>query len=131
MSTVTTDDRRAEPTDPTDPPAGPFADLIARARRILECGPKDDDYLAIPDQSREDVDRHIAGHRANGIEVEPATRLRMLIDQALFDLYKGSDILAHRTDRGVVVVAAGSDEVSAVIRAVPLGGPVRVVLEYP
>lgn len=131
MSTVTTDGRRAEPTDPSDPPAGPFADLIARAKRILKYGPKDDDYLVIPDQAREDVDRHIAGHRANGIEVDPATRLRMLIDQALYDLHGGDIVITRRTDRGVVVLAAGGDEASAVIRAIPPADMVETLIEHP
>lgn len=128
MSTVTTDDRRAAPADP---PAGPFADLIARARRILEYGPKDDDYLPIPDQAREAVDRHVAWHLADGFVVSPTVRLRMIIDQALHDRYGGDIVSTLRTDRGVVVLAVGIDEVSFITDAIPPAERSGVVPEHP
>jgi hypothetical protein len=129
MSTVTSEDRRS---DSADPPPGPFADLIARARRILEHGPKDDDYLPIPDQSRQDMDWHIAEIKArDGFVVNDTDRLWMYVNQALHDLYGGRDVITLRTDRGVVVLAAGPDEVNALLDAVPPDGRNGTVLEYP
>lgn len=128
MATATTGDE-VRPAEPA-PAARP--DLVARAKRILEFGPKDDDFLVIPDETREAIDREVERLRAeDGFEVDPATRIGMLVDQALYDLHKGSIIISLRTDRGVVVLAAGGDEASALIRAVPPDGRNGTVVEWP
>ncbi|MBX9583123.1 MAG: hypothetical protein K2X87_22680 [Gemmataceae bacterium] len=130
MSTATTDDRRSEPADP--PPADPLAAVVARARRILEHGPKDDDYLPIPDQSRQDMDWHIAEIKArDGFVVNDADRLWLDANQALYDLYGGKYIATLRTDRGVVVLAVGGDEVSAIYAALPPAARPGLVTEHP
>lgn len=130
MSAVTTDDRRSDPADP--PPTDPFAAVVARARRILEYGPKEDDYLAIPAQSRADMDWVIADIKArNGFVVNDADRLWMYVNQALHDLYGGKEIITFRTDRGVVVLAGNSDEVTALATAVPPAIRSGTVIEHP
>lgn len=122
------------PTDPPadDPRAAHLRAVVARALRIFADGPRDDDYVPIPDRSREDVDRHIAGIKArDGFVVNDADRLQMYIEQALHDLYRGQVISTRRTDRGVVVLAVGWDEVRAVSRAEPPDSRFRAVIENP
>lgn len=114
------DDRPADPVLAEDARAAHLRAVVARALRIFADGPRDDDYVPIPDRSRADMDWHIAGIKERtGFVVNDADRRRMYNNQALHDLYGGRYIATLWTDRGVVVLGVGGDEVSAIYAAAP------------
>jgi hypothetical protein len=123
------------PTTPnTLTPRAPSAPetVVERAKRILSGGVRDDDYLKASADLRARVDEetsHIS--TANKIELPPETRQWMLDNYTLQHYHSGREVACWRTGTGVIVLAAGAEEVNEVLNAITPEQRNNIVIEYP
>jgi hypothetical protein len=61
----------------------------------------------------------------------PEYRRKAISSLALQEHHAGNEVLTFHTFEGVIVLAAGPDEVDAVITGIPPESRARTVLEYP
>jgi hypothetical protein len=102
------------------------------AARIVANDIHPEAYLPTPPEVLEAVEREVARLKTiDGIEVDPSTQRRMLADSTLYYHFAGREIACKRTDRGVIVLAVGPDEVNAMLNAIPPDQRPGVVIEYP
>ncbi len=110
-------------------------DLLRRHDEAAGIVAKDihqEDNLPFPPEVREAVDLEVARLKTiDGIEADPCIQLQMLIDRTLHHHFAGREIACQRTDRGVIVLAVGPDEVNAFLKAIPPDQRTGVVIEYP
>jgi len=94
--------------------------LLDRARRIFTVGPQPEEYLPIPDEVRDVLTRAEAYLLdTRGVEFEDARRRDMLHKEVL-SFYYGEQFIAYRpTAEGVVVLAVGEDQVTALVQELP------------
>ena len=98
----------------TAAPAAPRAepDDLARARRILGGDIRPDDYLPEPEEVRRDAAEHIRQiEEEHGFETAPEAVRHLLNEWTLLHHHDGDTVLAKYTDRGVLVLAAGSQRI--------------------
>lgn len=96
---------------PLDTPAPAEPAFLARARRILLGDVRPDDYLPVPDEVRAEVKRYLA---TLPFEASDAGARELLL-QWTFQFHHAKDVvLARTTDRGVLVLAVGYDQIGAV-----------------
>ena len=108
----------SEPVAVVEPPAepgGPEPAFVARARRILAGDVRPDDYLPVPDEVRAaaaDFIRQV--ETEHGFEVTDEAKQRTLNDWTLFHHHDGVNVLARYTPHGVLVLAAGDQQIRQV-----------------
>ncbi len=109
-----------------------ITEQVARTQRILTQEERSEDYLMIPDEVRGAVDAEVARlWLEDGIETDTATQQELLADATLRHHFAGREVACARTPQGVIVFAVGSDEVNAVLAAIPPAQRRNVALEYP
>ena len=86
-------------------------DFLDRARRILAGDIRPEDYLPVPDEVRQAVADHLRPIEAElGGEVTLEAKRHLLNEWTLLHHHDGENVLAKYTDRGVLVLAAGSQQ---------------------
>lgn len=112
-----------DPPAVTDPPAGAVPDagadprpearpdFLDRAKRILSGDIRPDDYLPVPETVRQAVADHLRPIEAeHGFTTSPEAVRHLLNEWTLLHHHDGENVLARYTDRGVLVLAAGSQQ---------------------
>lgn len=89
--------------------------------RVLRDGPRDEDYLPVPDEVRRRVARDMAYARSRlaGVEPAPGVEAGQLEMHLLIHHYPLVNVVYFVDERGVVVVAAGLEEVYRFSHEVP------------
>jgi hypothetical protein len=94
--------------------------MLDRARRILTVGPRPEEYLPVTDEVRDTLTRaetYLLTTR--GVEFEDARR-RDMLRKELLSFHYGERFIAYRpTNEGVVVLAVGEDQVTALVQGIP------------
>ena len=86
--------------------------FVTRARRLLAGDVRDADYLPVPDEVAVAVADEIQRvEQAEGFIVAPIGKQRLLNDWTLLHHHLRDVVLARITDRGVLVLAVGDDEI--------------------
>ncbi len=118
------------PTSPgfVAPPGPPAESPLARAARILSGNIRPDDYLPV---SEEDVAFVDGSEARTGIKLLPEYRRKMISCLALQEHHGGNEVLTFHTLDGVIVLAAGGDEVDWIAKSLPREQQSRTVIEYP
>lgn len=107
----------SEPAAVLDPTPGPPAEtLLERAARIFAGDVRPDDYAPVPDEVREQIARAAADFKArNGYDLPPADR-PFIANNLLAQYYgNGAAIVCRRTDRGLIVLAVGAEQVGPLL----------------
>jgi hypothetical protein len=116
-----------EPTLPQslDAPAstksGSEPAFLARARRILGGEIRPEDYLTITPEVHRRVELFLqaANARGNGQQLTPEVKTRQARQEVLSFHHGGQNVAYISDDRGVIVLAVGLDQSSALIEAFP------------
>ena len=106
----------------TDPPPAPPAepDFLARARRILGGDIRPDDYLPVASEVSALVAEELAQLREREfIDASDDFRVRLVNQWALQYSYGGQPVACRRTDRGVIVFAAGTADIQRFLNHFP------------
>ncbi|MCI0703205.1 MAG: hypothetical protein L0241_19170 [Planctomycetia bacterium] len=106
-------------TSPTtaEVPAEPSRteEMLERAKRILAGDIRPEDYLPVTPELMHDLDEYCKHlETESGIVATAEARQRMLNDWTLQFHHGGTNVLARYTDRGVLVLAAGNDQIGKV-----------------
>lgn len=89
----------------------PVPDFVARAARILSGDVRPEDYLPVPDEVRAaaaDAVRQI--ETENGFELTAEAKQHTLNNWTLWHYHPDDVVLVRHTERGVLVLAAGDDQ---------------------
>jgi hypothetical protein len=108
----------AEPT--REARAEPIPDFLARARRILGGDIRPEDYLPVTPEVRAAADFEMAHARAlTKVEPLPEVVTHQLRGWLLSFHHGGENIIYVSDDKGVIVLAAGLDQVGEFMRNIP------------
>jgi|GEM_PF-4308223 hypothetical protein len=97
---------------PTDTPAPAEPAYLARARRILAGDVRTEDYLPVPDSVRAEVKQYLA---TLPFEATEAGERELLFDWVFQHHHARDVVLARTTERGVLVLAVGLDQIGPVL----------------
>jgi hypothetical protein len=103
------------------PPVGTGDDWQQRAKRVLSGDRKPEDYLPVPDEVREAVERDMGyfRERLGGAEPVPKVAADQLEIYLLAYHHGGQNIGYVGDDRGIVVVAVGLEQIAYVCQVMP------------
>lgn len=114
---VSTADPDWPPADALEPRAESCPEFLDRARRILAGDIRPEDYLPVPESVRREVDEYLASvEREIGGPVTAAGRQQVLNDATYHFHHAADTTLTKNTDRGVLVLAVGSEQIYQVCR---------------
>lgn len=121
-----------EPTTPSTPREHEPA-FLARARRILTGDIRPDDYLTITPEVRRRVESCLqaADARSNGQPLAPEVEPRQVRLELLSFHHGGQNVAYIEDDRGIVVLAVGLEQSSALIETFPDKVSGRVCFDVP
>jgi hypothetical protein len=120
-----------EPLTPTQNGSEPA--FLVRARRIFGGDVRPDDYLPITPEVRRRVELILqaANARGNGQPLAPELEHQQLRQELLSFHHGGQNIAYIGDDRGIIVLAVGLDQSSALIETFPDKVSGRVVFDAP
>ena len=101
----------------SDPPAEPCPEFLARARRVLSGDRRPDDYLAVTPEARARADFDIAYVRSH-LKIEPLPEVvaNQLREWVMSFHHGGQNIAYVEDEKGVIVVAAGLDQITVLFQ---------------
>lgn len=124
-------DERTVPTG-AEPTANGHAAVaetpLARAKRILAGDIRPGDYLPVPDDVIAFVD---AAEAQGGVKMLPEYRRLMIDDLVLQTYHTGDEVLIRKTPQGVIVLAAGPDDVEELYTTLPRELVANIQFYYP
>jgi hypothetical protein len=108
-------------------------DVLKRAARILVEGMvQPADYLPVPEEVRQRVERDMAAVREKcRVEPSPQLRRRQEQDHVLEYHYAGREVACLRTEDGVIPLAVGHEQIAAFLSHIPPDKRVEVCIEFP
>jgi hypothetical protein len=110
----------AAATDDPAPRGKPLPDFLARAMRILRGDIRPEDYLQVTPEVQRATDFEMAHVRSHlKLEPPPEAIAHQLKGWLLSFHHGGQNIIYIENEKGVVVLAVGSDQVRALFRGVP------------
>ena len=103
---------REAPEAKPKPQREPSPDFLERAKRILSGEVRPEDYLPEPDEVQKAVTEHLRPIETElGAEVTLEAVRHLLNEWTLLHHHDGENVLAKYTDRGVLVLAAGGQQI--------------------
>jgi hypothetical protein len=108
------------PDEPHAPPTATGAAMLARARRVLTGDVRPDDHLPVTPEVRAAAEFEM-GYVRSHMKVEPLPEVvaHQLRGWLLSFHHGGENILFVEDDKGVIVLAAGLEQIGALVRDIP------------
>jgi hypothetical protein len=125
---ATTSSTRLRPTETAEV----LDALLSRARRVLSGEARIEDYLPVTAEVREATDRDLAfaRDRVQG-QLAPEVEARQLRQRLLSAYYDGQDIAYTEDERGLIVLAVGLAQVSALLNGIPHASRKKMAVTRP
>ncbi len=110
----------ADSASTSEPPAEPCQEFLERARRILSGDKRPEDYLAVTPEARARADFDIAYVRSH-LKIEPLPEVvaNQLREWMLSFRHGGQNIIFVEDEKGVIVLAAGEEQIGALFQHLP------------
>ncbi len=113
--TLTPDSAALPPRAAVPPKREPA--FLERAKRILAGDIRPEDYRPVPDCVVREADEYLAElRREQGITATPEAREQMIRDRTFQYHHRYNTVLVKQTDRGVLILAVGDEQIGAVMQ---------------